>query len=294
MINPVFRRETRTSLRSWKIFAAMSAYTGILTLVAAVTLAISESASYNYSFNPQNVMILYIALTAFQNLIVAIIVPSLTASAISGERERQTLDLMLLTKMSTGSIVIGKLLSSMLTIVLIIVASLPVFSIVFYFGGVSLLNLLGMMLFTLLFAAMTGSISIFFSTVTKKTIVSTVWTYIVLLAITLGNLTVAGVSAVLFEQMPDTAVSNLVVYGLLALNPGVAFASLADMQMNTGLFADMFNSMYYGYSGGALQAAVDFIVGIPLWVPNLLAMGGITAVALLASARLIKPVRDGK
>ena len=300
MINPVFRRETRTTLRSWKIFAAMAVYTALLTLVAVVTLNINDTFSYTYSFNPQTVIILYIVLTAFQNIIVAIIAPSLTSGAISGERERQTLDLMLLTKMSTVSIVVGKLMSSMLTILLIIVASLPVFSLVFYYGGVSLWNLFGMAGFTLLFAAMVGSISIFFSTVTKKTIVSTVWTYIIILALTVGNFVVTIIFAITTQYNVNDLVIALVTRFSFMLNPAVSFFALADMQYGMGLFNDLMqNIAYSGYISGtsamsnALRAVLTVVEAIPLWLVNIVVMALITAAAVLLSAMFIKPVRGG-
>ena len=302
MINPVFRRETRTALRSWKIFAAMAVYTALLTFAAAITLAINDSLSYNYSFNPQTVIVLYIVLTAFQNVIVAIITPSLTAGAVSGERERQTLDLMLLTKMSTISIVVGKLMSSMLTVLLIIIASLPVFSIVFYYGGVSLWNLFGMAGFTLLFAAMVGSISIFFSTVTKKTVVSTVWTYIIVLALTFGNLIVTALFAALGQYNVNEMALAIFVRLSLAFNPAISFFALVDMQYGIGIFHDFIGGVsgtYNSYTIGTgavdtiLHAILSVVQAVPLWLVNIIIMAGITAAAVMLSAMFIKPVRGG-
>jgi len=298
MINPVFRRETRTTLRSWRIFAAMVIYTGVLALAAGVTLHINTTVTYDYSFNPQSMIMLFIVLLSFQNLIVAIIVPSLTAGAISGERERQTLDLMLLTKMSPLSIVVGKLMSSMLTILLIIIASLPVFSVVFYYGGVSLLNLFGMTAFTLLFAAMTGSISIFFSTITKKTIVSTVWTYIVLMAITLGNLIVTMVSTLFLSEVFNSYSGSIFLRLSFAFNPALAFIDLVDTQYNIGFVSELLNGASYNWfsssSSRVLESIAKLLEAIPLWTLNVIVMAAITALALFLSARMIQPVRKRK
>ena len=57
-------------------------------------------------------MELYEFVTSMEFILLMFIVPAVTASAISGERERQTLDLMLTTRMSAGQIVTGKLLSA--------------------------------------------------------------------------------------------------------------------------------------------------------------------------------------
>ena len=295
MINPVFRRETRTTLRSWRIFAAMLIYTTLLAIAAGITLYINSNMSYDYSFDPQSIMTLFIVLMAFQNFIVAVIVPSLTAGAISGERERQTLDLMLLTKMSTLSIVVGKLMSSMLTMLLIIISSLPVFSIVFYYGGVSLGSLLGMVGFTLLFAAMVGSISIFFSTITKKTVMSTVWTYIVLLTITLGNLIVTLLSAFLLNDVLNEYSGSIFLRLSFMFNPGVAFFSLLDTLYSFGVVEGLLNSYYYSTTKNKLLMSIaNTLSAIPLWVLSVVIMVGIIVLALFLSARMIQPARKGK
>lgn len=88
-------------------------FNGILFLVTllnmySVIMQVKASASIQYS----SFMELYEFVTSMEFILLMFIVPAVTASAISGERERQTLDLMLTTRMSAGQIVTGKLLSS--------------------------------------------------------------------------------------------------------------------------------------------------------------------------------------
>ena len=79
---------------------------------------------------------LFVVLSQFQLLLVVFIVPGLTGAAV-GERDRQTLDLMLSTQVSSLWIVLGKLLASLSYVFLLMLAALPLFSLVFLFGGVS-------------------------------------------------------------------------------------------------------------------------------------------------------------
>ena len=65
------------------------------------------------------------------------ITPGLTAGAISTEREKQTLSILLTTSQSSFQIISGKLLSSIAFLLLLIVAGLPIYSLVFLFGGIS-------------------------------------------------------------------------------------------------------------------------------------------------------------
>ena len=161
-MNPVLRRETKTTLRNWKMFAVITVYTAVVAIGAILYIYGSMFNSYDYSFDPQSMVGMYTVLCAMQMALMLLAVPALTAGAISAERERQTLDLLLMTKMSSFSIVIGKLMSSMSMLLLLMVATLPVFSIAFYFGGVSLLALFGMMLYIVLTACMAAAVSIFF------------------------------------------------------------------------------------------------------------------------------------
>ena len=141
MMNPVLRRETKTTLRSWKMFAILTVYVAVVALGAILFLYGTMFNSYNYSFDPAQMTYMYVVLCAMQMGLMLLAAPAMTAGCISGERERQTLDLLLMTKMSSLSIVIGKLMSSIATLVLIMVATLPVFAIAFYFGGVTITSL---------------------------------------------------------------------------------------------------------------------------------------------------------
>jgi len=63
------------------------------------------------------------------------VVPGLTSGAISGERERQTLDVLLVTPLSPGEIVVSKLLATSAFITLLVVATLPLYILAFSYGG---------------------------------------------------------------------------------------------------------------------------------------------------------------
>lgn len=178
MINPVLRREAKTTLRNWKIFYAVAGYVLIVTIVAAIAIWQLMYNSYNASFDPASMINVYIGLTVLQLVLVLLMTPAFTAGSISGERERQTLDLLLVTKMSPLSIVIGKFLSGLSLIALTIISTMPIFALIMYFGGTSISYIFAVTAYMLLICGAFGAISIFFSTVFKKTVTSMVFTYI--------------------------------------------------------------------------------------------------------------------
>lgn len=66
----------------------------------------------------------------------------LVASAVALEKDRKTLDLLLLTNLSNSDLVLGKLLAAMLSVIVVIVAALPLMLILALLGGVSTTQIL--------------------------------------------------------------------------------------------------------------------------------------------------------
>ena len=69
-------------------------------------------------------------------VLILMIAPALASGVISSEREKQTMELLVTTPISTLGLLIAKLLGSLAYVFLLIFASVPLMSIVFAFGGV--------------------------------------------------------------------------------------------------------------------------------------------------------------
>lgn len=235
MLNPVLRREAKTSLRSWKTFIAITLYVAMISAISI--LFIFSSMSYNSGFDPQDVIELFIILGSAQFVMIMLITPALAGGSISGERERQTLDLLLITKMSPISIILGKLFSSLGIVILMIISTLPIFGVIFYFGGISILSLLGLFAFLIIIACMVGAISIFFSTLFKKTVTSIVFVYLTLGFMGLGtlfaDLLFNAIYWSVFEEYPPLLISLI----LIIINPGIGFISLIDKIIGSSIMS---------------------------------------------------------
>lgn len=120
---------------------------------------------------------MFIFLAVVQLALILFITPGLTAGVISSERERQTLNILLTTSQSSTNIIFGKLISSISYLLLLVVASLPLYSIVFLFGGISPAQLLMVLGFNVFTVIVYGSIGVLFSTLVRKTIAAMVTTY---------------------------------------------------------------------------------------------------------------------
>ena len=77
------------------------------------------------------------AIKAIEFILLMFIVPAVTAASISGERERQTLDLMLTTQMTAAQIVTGKLMGALSSLFVLILSSFPAVAMVFVYGGIT-------------------------------------------------------------------------------------------------------------------------------------------------------------
>jgi ABC-2 type transport system permease protein len=177
--NPIVAKEYRSRMRTWRSPVALMVYILLLGgLGWAVFAAISYSSTYNYSGGSANYgQSLFTYLVIFQMLLVAFITPALTAGAISGERERQTIDLLFVTLIRPFSIIWGKLLASISFILLLLLISVPIFSLVFLFGGIEFDQVFEAFLVTSVTALTLGAIGIAFSTWLRRTLPATVAAY---------------------------------------------------------------------------------------------------------------------
>jgi ABC-type transport system involved in multi-copper enzyme maturation permease subunit len=129
---------------------------------------------------------LFTGLALLQLLLILLVTPSSVAGAISGERQRQTWDLLLITRLSTFGIVWGKLASGVAFQILLMFSALPIFSLVFLFGGVSPGDIFHVYLVSVLTALFVGSISIFISSISRRTATAIIIANLVTLVLALG------------------------------------------------------------------------------------------------------------
>lgn len=88
-LNPIIKRDVRVQSRSMKICWGVFVYELILALVFfLVMLIIQEENKYSTNNIYSTLVLLYPILGVTQLVVLALIVPVRTASAISGEKER--------------------------------------------------------------------------------------------------------------------------------------------------------------------------------------------------------------
>jgi ABC-type transport system involved in multi-copper enzyme maturation permease subunit len=123
------------------------------------------------------IIMLYPILALTQIGILGVVIPINTASSISGEKERQTFDIMMTTSMTPFSVIMGKVISAMIDGMSFVVAGLPIMALAFVIGGVSWSYLFKFLAIALLVSLFSSSIGIMCSSLCKKSITAVTMSY---------------------------------------------------------------------------------------------------------------------
>lgn len=120
----------------------------------------------------------FIAVIYTEAAILLFVTPAITAGSVSLEKERQTLDVLLTTRMTPYEIIKGKYFSNYLLLAMMIFSTIPVLSLVFIYGGVAFFQLFYVFVALAVYVALITSFGVFFSTLTKNTVLSVILTYL--------------------------------------------------------------------------------------------------------------------
>lgn len=236
---PIYEKESMTSSRTVRLTVIVMSFNLILALVSLLQLQLMvRDSSYYGEMSYSSLLYMYMLVAVFEMVIVLFVVPALTAGSISGERERQTWDLLLCTRLQPVDIVVGKLLSCIGTVFVMMVTSLPILALVYIYGGLSVSDLAQLFLCLSVTTLLIGSISIYFSARMRRTTMATVLSYLAVIFVVAGTVfllimlyhakIITGSDAVL-EQQNMMFPWNM----LLLINPAVTLYSLLVQQIGT-------------------------------------------------------------
>jgi ABC-type transport system involved in multi-copper enzyme maturation permease subunit len=186
-MNPLVVKDGLSRVRSWRAPLVVTIYLLVQGLFAGLIVAAQLATSRHAWGYAQVGGTAFSALVVVQLALVCLFAPALAAGAISGERERQTLEVLLVTLVSPLGIVWGKLVVSVAFILLLITAALPVLATVFLFGGVDLEQFLVCQLLIVSTALALGAASLFLSALFRRTLLATVVSYALAFAGTAGT-----------------------------------------------------------------------------------------------------------
>lgn len=253
-LNPLIVRELRGGLRSGRRVALLTFFltvVGLFFLAVYAITAASMSNSSGFSAGPALGDTFFPLIVGVALFFVCTITPAQTASAIVGERERRTYDLLLVTPLSPWQIVLGKLSTGLAHVAILLVAALPIASLAFLLGGVGPDELLLAALLLFATVLLFGSMGLWASAVFRSSRGAMAFAYALTGALTLG-LPVAALFGplplVLGRAYPAllAAPPPWLVYTaelLAATNPWVV-AGLTEAQLQNGSSLFWFHQAY--------------------------------------------------
>lgn len=294
-INPVYKKELKVSVRSVKLSFIILGYNLLLAVIGlfAFSVLFVWNASYR-GINYSNILAIYTIIAILEFGMILFIVPAYTASAISAEREKQTLEILLTTKLKPIQIIMGKLFSSISTLLLLVFSSLPVIAIIFSIGGIQPQDILQWIFLIVITSIFIGSIGLFYSSVSKKTTVSTIFTYGTIIFLLLGTVTLVFAIYAFRNQQIDNIFAATGVRPnmnlawlpfLLFINPAVSMYTMMTNQYGTDYILEELLSSVGNNSTFLLEHWFGISVVVQLTLSCLF---------LILAARGLNPLKERK
>ena len=228
--NPVYKRELTTENRSLRFHIILILFYLLLVVFGLIGLYLFASKAEQTGVVDYSAMLkLYAAIITAEFILIITYIPIPAGVSVSGERETHQFDLLIMTALTPGQIVLGKLRAILSTSILLCMMGMPVLSLVFIYGGIrttDILLFLGVLTVEIVYIASTG---IFISSLFHKSITAVFVNYFFLF--------LSNVLGLFFLFSPHFGFSaylktdSLYTYYPLLLTPAAAFYELVSGQM---------------------------------------------------------------
>ena len=252
--NPVTVKELRGRMRGKRAFIVVTIY--LLFLTTLITLAYGSILATGRSYAGSNARAedagnaVFTMVLIAQTILVVIVAPIFTTGAISGEKERQTFELLRTTLLPANRLASGKLLSGLGYVLLLVFASVPLQSIAFMLGGVAVDELLMTQIVLLISAVTYALLGLLFSTIMRSTLAAT----IISLAVAIGSILISPIFFIM---------NDIFSWGFNFSYDGELFLSITNLPFS---LINVINS-YGSFSRlGAFLGYVAFYAGISIYL----------------------------
>ena len=139
LFGPVFAREVAIAPRRARMYVARGAYAGALLLLISTAWLVLTGTQVvrDVSDLAQFAGLVFQILAPLQLALAVFFSAMLAASAVAQEKDRKTFVLLLLSRLTNQELVLGKLLASLLNVLVMFAAGLPIFVLLSLLGGIS-------------------------------------------------------------------------------------------------------------------------------------------------------------
>ncbi|MEE0932911.1 ABC transporter permease subunit [Clostridium sp. D43t1_170807_H7] len=265
-VNPVLRNESKIAVRSIKFTLMIFAYIAVLSIAVMIYYSSVNQQVFSNGLYLQSSKLFYVVMAIGQAVLLLFIVPALSSTSICSEREKQTLDILLSSKLTPLQIIIGKVSASSLRVIILIISTMPLYAIGSLTGVIKISNILELIVFFIVNTIFVSSIGVFISTCAKTSKVSTTLSYALVLAIYMGIIVITWVILIITiynKDMSGTALTTMPkALPIVYLSPVVGFVSLLLNQVGlgsefSGIFSEFGISMYSEYISIVVQLVLS-------------------------------------
>ncbi|MFM8378291.1 MAG: ABC transporter permease [Planctomycetia bacterium] len=139
MVGAVLERELRFAPRARGLFVARAVYAAaLMAIIATCWLVVTGTNTVATAGDTARFGATLLRILGPLQLCLAMLAAALTgAVAVTSEKDRRTLELLLVSRISDAELVLGKLAASLVRVLLLLLAAVPMFAIAGLFGGVT-------------------------------------------------------------------------------------------------------------------------------------------------------------
>ena len=228
LANPILIKEMRTRMRGKRSFAVVTIYSLTFGLILGLFYWMI---SYEPSAASASEGGLYLAAVAMfvQMALICLISPTLSAASASSEREQQTFELLVASLATPATILFGKVGASLCYLLLVLLASLPIVSFLYWVGGISLLDIAICYLVMLVSGITYCTMSFLWSTLVRRAALAQMISMATVIVLVIGipalALFLSVMSAAMAQGTPGPFWENI-IFSLLRTNPFFAQGSV--------------------------------------------------------------------
>jgi ABC-type transport system involved in multi-copper enzyme maturation permease subunit len=185
--NPVLQHELIVNLRMTRGFLLLFAYVALLGALVYAAWPAEQTLDLARPAEAKKLVNLFFF---GQYLLVSLMTPSFAAGAITGERERESYEMLLASPLRPGAIVLGKLAASLTPLAELMICSLPIVMLCLPLGGVHPTEVAVAYLAMISSVALFGMISLWCSSYFTRTSASLVASYMLILPLAMAGVLV--------------------------------------------------------------------------------------------------------
>jgi ABC-2 type transport system permease protein len=290
--NPVLVKELRGRMRGARAFVLLTIYLIILGGVSLLFYAAIADVSSGALDSGRTIgKGLFLLISAVALIEVCFISPTLTSGSIAGEKERQSYDLLVASLLSPWQIVWGKLAAALSFALLLIISIVPMMSLAFLFGGVSLTEVVIALIGLVTTAMFYSTIGLFWSAVLRTTLGANSMSVGTIIMMLLGIPFLALIFSLIFGRDLSPEWLNSIIFKIIA---GVFLYShpFIALQVTEAQIAGGESAFYSRIPIGTdLASRSQLLVPSP-WIIYLLLALLFSFILLLISVRMLRPLQQ--